>query len=442
MKERIGVRVRLVVASIAVAVLAAGCAGAVVGTMSAREQRVTCTDGGRRHDGSPYPARIRVPACLSAANDAPNEAERQRFRAQACAVSYAELSHPPDGMTGDDCTRAKDAVANAAGARERTQPRPDNAHTCYTKLEAKQDGDRISVVLRCGDSTTAIAGAKIQLNSSLTESAVDRDKPPDPEVGLTGNLKAITDDKGQATFDLSSVHAGARFSPTGDNRARIQFDGEFESGPRNEHRGFALVDLRNCSSYATWLAQSETERGGGVEGARKLTKQLADSGQAEKYDQVSAIANQYCGNMVQIRMEHAPPGQSGGDGEVCFNVGVYVSKTSKSAWDRQQRSASYFETSCKLGFTAACSRPEIAAAKTAQENLERRVEADRQRGAQRACAEAEQCHQRCARVQACIGRCPLPYNQACGNQCSRSDPGCSLQRCFQLDGECSRAGGQ
>jgi TPR repeat protein len=57
---------------------------------------------------------------------------------------------------------------------------------------------------------------------------------------------------------------------------------------------------------------------------------------------------------------------SGGDGEVCFNMGANHS-------DGMIIAAGFFETSCALGFAAACQRPEIASKKAVAQQVDSAV---------------------------------------------------------------------
>lgn len=320
MKEQIrrwGSSTSLVVVT---AILATGCAGTVVGTMSAREQRVTCIDGGHQRDGSPYPARIRVPACVAAAKDAASEADRQRFRAQACTVSYAELSRPPDGMTADECRRAK----NVAGGATLTK-------ACAAKLDVKLDGNVVAATLQCDEHP--VAGATIGLSSPLT-------RPHDDPSGLKHTqLSATTNQNGLALFDLSGVEADATFYPTL-TTAEVYFNGEFESGKKwREYSDYTLpltrapsVDLKRCPLYPTWQSQASA--------ARNAERSGADA-ELAKFD----------GECSQ------------GNGESCIKLAwsYSLSAASSQGTARQQattKSDEYYRKACDLKVDAACTRIE------------------------------------------------------------------------------------
>lgn len=244
-----------------------GCGGAVIAVMSPAQRESTCETGGRSRNGEPYPARIRVPACMKLANDAQDESKRQHYRAQACRVSREEHAPPPEGMSESDCLNA----ANAASSSGR-------------KLEAGAVGQTAKPFESASPfATEANAGTETAANAERAE----RDKTKQRVASM------------------------------------------------------------------------------GVEEARKLSKEGADG---PDHQLLNDITNRFCFVTVS----------RGGDGEVCFNIGIM-----RSAAPRNPRFvmpptwvADAFESSCKLGFAPACSRPEIARA--AAYRQERNAEQERQ----------------------------------------------------------------
>lgn len=151
-----------VVVGLLVALTAGGCGGVLVASMSARERHVVCTTGGRRpSSGEPYPARIRVPACLKAADEERDEAARRNLRIRACDMSNRELARPPEGMTLADCANEKAArveadkqeqasVERASAASATIEPVPSLSDSTVKEqadvlaAQAKLDADRQS----------------------------------------------------------------------------------------------------------------------------------------------------------------------------------------------------------------------------------------------------------------------------------------------------------
>lgn len=263
---------------------------------------------------------------------------------------------------------------------------------------------------------------------------------------------ATTDGKGEARFDLASepfrhlVDSSDLISFTatgqfkdgskGRTMAVSTFDSQLAQEARARHQ--ADLDAKRKERQAADAAADAKRREVNAQDlpkARQESGQLAATADISQKPRIKALSDQYCGHDVKGKVEQGHASESGGDGEVCFNIGVWISKIFTIPAIRLRESAEYFELSCKLGYSSGCARPEIAQAKAAEERQ------DQARG-QQACTEVEPCHRKCARVEACINRCPLPYDKACGERCSRSDPACSLQQCFQLEAACEKAGGR
>jgi hypothetical protein len=257
-----------------------------------------------------------------------------------------------------------------------------------------------------------------------------------------------TDEKGEVRFDL----AAEPFRHLVDSTDLIFFsatgrfkDGSmgttmavstFESQLAREARARSQADAqakRNERERAD--ADSDAKRRGvnadDLPKARRESGQFAAAADVSQKPQVKALSEQFCGHDVKQKVSEGRPGESGGDGEVCFNIGLWISQVFTIASIRLSESAEYFELSCKLGFAPGCARPEIARARAAEQQEDRARD-------QKACAEVAPCHRRCAGVKACIGRCSLPYDKTCGERCSRSDTACSLQQCFQLEAACEK----
>ncbi len=317
---------------------------------------------------------------------------KRRSGAVACTVLVLTLAGTAcSPKSGGSPVRGSDA-ARLGNPKARITYRDDSVEIALYREKTCGAGGP------CGE--VPVSGARIQLlDSKRMGGARGPENPYSASPCVGSDLK--TDAHGVARFSQKDcdiqIPSNAPFSADQMPVAVYIFYDRAEHGSVQFEMSLCRdcdeIDLRKIEPYRTWLAGANVAKAGAdetkrraasmsVEDARKITK---DAAAGPDSDLLTAIANRFCGNLVTAR--------SGGDGEVCFNIGV-MRNAAQAANPRLASNPHYaagpFETSCKLGFVPACSRPEIERAVRFTQQVEVQAAKDAEARAESARARSQQ----------------------------------------------------